>query len=156
MSSIPLEVEARAAVQRLHQLRGEVDLFAKQARLLASSKSLGPLPAEADKLKSGMSKTLSDFLKMKTLSKSLSSRPPAGGGMPPAAKWGNELRAASKQLMEALGAAEKEIQKLSSQTGLQVNAHTYTETAPENLADAWGNMMRLLALWIEHRKRLKK
>jgi hypothetical protein len=161
-SSVIGELQARQAVQRLRQLRGEIETFAAHATLLASSKSFDPrlVLAEADKLLRSLMKSQSEFQKIKaltvTLSRSLPSRPPAGGGMAPAAKWGNEFRAGSKQFIEGVGRAEKAIQKLYIKAQAQINLPTRTATSPDGWFDAFLVLIDVLTQVVEYCKRPKK
>jgi hypothetical protein len=88
------ELQARQIVQRMHRLRVEVDVFAAHARTLRqSSGSIDGLVLlqEADNLLRGLMASRVDFENAQahvgSLSRSLSSRPPATGGPPPAAQW---------------------------------------------------------------------
>ena len=157
-----VELQARQAVRRLHQLRSEIDVFASHATLLASSKSFDArlVLAEADKLLRSLMRSQSEFQKIKaltvTLARSLPSRPPAGGGMAPAAKWGNEFRACSKQFIEGVGRAEKAIQKLYAVAQARINLPTRTATSPDGWFDAFLVLIDVLTQVIEYCKRSKK
>lgn len=157
-----VELQARQAVKRLQQLRAEIDNFTSHATLLASSKSFDPrlVMAEADKLLRSMMRSQGEFLKIKgltvTLYRSLPSRPPATGGMAPAAKWGNEFRAGSKQFLEAVARAEKAVLKLYAVAQARINLPTRTATSPDGWFDAFLVLVDVLTQIIEYCKRDKK
>src|SRR5436190_9855854 len=93
------EVRAREIVRTMQALRRNVDAFATHAKLLSSSSASFdglPLLGEADQLLRLLKANRSAFeeaaANIKSLKRSFSAYPPAAGGMPPAAKWGNEFR----------------------------------------------------------------
>ena len=97
------EHRARQIVQTMNRLRSDVNVFATHAktlRLSAGSLDGLPLLEEAGRLLQALIANRSAFdeagAQIKSLSRSLSSRPPASGGMPPAAKWGSEFRAGAQ------------------------------------------------------------
>lgn len=161
-SSVLGELQARQAVQRLHKLHAEIDIFAAHATLLASSKSFDArlVLEESNKLLASLMRSQSEFEKIKaltvTLSRSLSSRPPAGGGMAPAAKWGAEFRAGCNQFMEGVGKAEKAVQKLYILAQARINMPTRTATAPDGWFDAFMVLIDVLTQVVEFCKSPKK
>jgi hypothetical protein len=160
-SGLP-EVQAKQAVQRLHELRKAVDSFTQHAATLAGAKSLDPAAVmeEANKFLATLIKYRTEVQGLKglseTLARSLSSRPPAGGGMSPAATWGPELRAGCKQFSEAVVHAEQAIGKLYKAAGEQINLPTRTATAPDGLFDMFLLFVDLVTKMIEHFKHKKK
>ena len=156
------EVRAREIVRTMQALRRNVDAFATHAKLLsASSASFDGLPllGEADQLLRVLKANRSAFeeasANIKSLKRSLSAYAPVGGGMPPAAKWGNEFRAGSKQFIEAVARAEREIGRLYAAANQKMNSPTRMSTAPENLLDIALNFADALARWVEYRRRQK-
>lgn len=154
------ELQARQVVQRLHRLRNEVELFARHARTLRfSSSSIDArlLLREADRLLRSLKASRTEFAyadaQVPSLSRRLSPFPPAAGGPPPAAKWGNEFRAGSKQLIAAIRNAEKEIGQLYGVATAQINSPTRTATAPDNLVDVMMVFVDALSRWIDSRRR---
>lgn len=154
------EIQARQIVRQLHQLRNEVDIFATHARMLRlSSKSIDALVLlqEADNLLRGLKANRIDFQNatshVASLSRSLSSRPPAAGGPPPAAQWGSEFRALSKQFVTAMHNAEKELSQLYGAADAQLNSPTRTATAPDNLIDVLLTFIDGLSRFVEFRRR---
>jgi hypothetical protein len=146
----------------MHQLRDQVSMFAVHARMLRqSSASFDALVLlqEADALLRGLTASRLDFqnieARVPSLSRTLSSRPPATGGMPPAAQWGNEFRAGSKQFIAALRDAEAELGKLYGVANDGMNSPTRVATGPENLFDVLLTFMDALSRWIEYRRRLR-
>src|ERR1017187_988513 len=106
------ELRARQIVQRMHRLRDQVEVFATHARILRqSAASLDGLALlqEADNLLRGLAGSPGDFQDIGANVPSPSSRPPATGGMAPAAQWGSEFRAGSPQFVDAVRKAEKEL-----------------------------------------------
>src|SRR6516162_8963355 len=100
------EYRARQIVRTMQRLRSDVASFASHAKTLRlSSGSFDGLPLlqESDRLLRALKNSRAAFeeaaSQIKSLSRSLSSRPPASGGMSPAAKWGPEFRAGSKQFI---------------------------------------------------------
>ena len=156
------EFQARQIVQRMHRLRNEVNLFATHARTLRqSSSSIDGLVLlqEADNLLRGLKASRVDFenanAQVGSLSRTLSSRPPASGGPPPAAQWGGEFRAGSKQFIAAVHNAEKEVSQLYGAANAQLNSPTRTATAPDGLMDVLMTFIDGLSRWIEYRRRQK-
>jgi hypothetical protein len=108
------QAQARQTVQGLRKAKEQVQGVTRQATLMkaiAKSQDGGELLRCANEqlaklitLRSGV-QSLDPGIK--TLSRMLSSKPPSTGGMSPAAQWGPELRAASKQFFEALTEAER-------------------------------------------------
>jgi len=154
------EFQARQIVQRLHRLRDQVEVFATHARMLrqsAASFDALVLLQEADSLLRGLTASRADFqeieARIQSLSRALSSRPPTTGGMPPAAQWGNEFRACSKQFITAVRHAEQEVGELYRVADAGLNSPTRMATSPENLLDIVLNFMDLLSRWIESRRR---
>jgi hypothetical protein len=153
------DFQARQIVQRMHGLRQQVDLFAIHARTLRTSPSLDPraLLQEADNLLRNLGANRDDFVKLQgqagTLSNSLSSRPPATGGMSPAAQWGPEFRAGIKQFKDSVLKAETEIRQLYGSANQQLNSPTRTPTMPDNIVDILVNFADMLSRWIEYRRR---
>ncbi len=156
------EFQARQIVQRMHRLRDAVDLFATHARTLRlSSASLDGLVLlqEADHLLHSLMAVRVDFenanANVASLSRTLSSRPPRAGGPPPAAQWGSEFRAGSKQFIAAVQNAEKELGQLYGAANAQLNSPTRTATAPDNLVEVLVTFIDALSRWIDHRRRQK-
>ena len=115
---------------------------------------------EADKLLRSLQKSQLEFQKTRgltvSLSRALSSRPPATGGPPPAAKWGNEFRAGSKQFVEGVGKAEGAIQKLYKVAFIKINLPTRTSTSPDNWFEAFMTLIDVLNQIVEFCKKPKK
>jgi hypothetical protein len=158
MSAGFTEFQAMQIVRRMHRLRGQVELFTAHARMLRqSSASFDALVLlqEADNLLRGLTASRVDFLdieaRVPSLSRSLSSRPPATGGMAPAAQWGGEFRAGSKQFIAAVHNAEKELGRLYGIANAGLNSPTRVATGPENLFDVLLTFMDALSKWIEYR-----
>jgi hypothetical protein len=154
------EFQARQIVQRMHRLRNDVDVFATHARMLRlSSTSIDGLVLlqEADNLLRGLKASRVDFEEVNaqvgSLSRALSSRPPSIGGPPPAAQWGSEFRAGSKQFIAAVHNAENELGQLYGAANAQLNSPTRTATAPDNLIDVLLTFIDGLSRWIDYRRR---
>lgn len=157
-----VELQARQIVRRMRQLRNEVDIFARHARTLSQSASSidgRALLQEADTLLRGLKGSQTDFeqatASVGSVSRSLSSRPPATGGPPPAAQWGSEFRAGSKQFVAAVQNAEKELSQLYGAANAQLNSPTRTATSPDNLIDVLMAFIDGLSRWIEYRRSQK-
>jgi hypothetical protein len=154
------EVQARRIVKNMQRLRHEVEVFATHAKTLReASHSIDgrPLLQEADNLLRGLTASRLDFLDatahVGSLSRSLSSRPPATGGPPPAARWGSEFRAGTKQFIAAVQKAEKELNLLYGVANSQLNSPIRTATGtPENLTDIVMAFIDLLSRWIDYRR----
>lgn len=74
--------------------------------------------------------------------------------MSPAAQWGNEFRAGSKQFIDAVHRAEAEISALYRVADEKLSSPTRTPTgAPENLFDVFINFIDVLAHWLEQRQK---
>jgi hypothetical protein len=159
MSSGLPEWQARQVVQRMHRLRGQVDLFAIHAQTLRMSPSLDALALldEAGNLLRDLQANRVDFQDAEAragkLSRTLSTRPDARTGMAPAAQWSNELRAGGRQFHEAVQRAEREIRGLYDATGERLNSPTRTPTLPTDFVDVLVNFADLLARWVDYRKR---
>lgn len=156
------ELQARQIVQRMRSLRHQVDVFAMHARMLRLSQASfdgRALLQEADSLLRGLMASRVDFenasARTGSLSRSLSSRPPAAGGPPPAAQWGSEFRAGSKQFTEAVRNAEKELSRLYGVANAQLDSPTRTPTAPDNLLDVLLTFIDALTRWSEYLRRQK-
>jgi len=154
------EFQAMQIVQRMQALRGQVDRFATHATMLANaSSSLDALALleEANNLAKNLIASRKDFETAEaytgTLSRALPSRPPASGGMAPAAKWGNEFRAGSKQFAVAVQNAEKAMQKLFDAADLKINSPSRTATPADNGFEMALGFADLLMKWVEARKR---
>jgi hypothetical protein len=147
----------------MHRIRNEVEVFATHANTLTrSSRSFDGLPLleEADRLLRALKASRGEFEEVAaqtgSLSRALSSRPPVSGGMPPAAKWGNEFRAGSKQCIESVRRAESELAALYGTANEKLNSPGRTSTgAPENLLDIILTFTEALSRWIEYRRRQK-
>ena len=161
-SSDLAQLQARQVVQKFHQLKASLDNFASHATVLASSKAFDPriMLEEANKLLGNLTKCRVEFEKAKglsvTLSRTLSSRPPAGGGMAPAAQWGNEFRAGSKQFVEGIAKAEAAVQKLYKAAYIKINLPTRTATSPDNWFEAFLTLVDMLNQIVEFCKKSKK
>jgi hypothetical protein len=160
--SVIAEFQARQIIQRMHRVRYEVELFATHARTLRlSSSSLDGLALlrEADNLLSGLKASRDEFAnadaQVASVSRKLSPLPPRAGGPPPAAQWGSEFRAASKQFIATVNSAEKELGQLYGAANAQLNSPTRTATAPDNLLDVLMTFIDALSRWIEYRRREK-
>jgi hypothetical protein len=160
MSGELKEYQARRIVQTLHRLRHNVTTFAIHANTLkmasASFDGLALLDS-ADQLLRALQSNRDVFeeasSQMNSLSRSLSSRPTKDGGMPPAAKWGNEFRAGSKQFIQAVNTAERALASLYAAANEKMSSPTRTPTgAPENLFDIFINFVDALSKWIESRR----
>jgi hypothetical protein len=158
------ELQARQAVQRFHQLSGQVQHFTAQAKLLRGAKSFAFDPrlllSEADKLLKSLMASRSDFDKYKalttSLSRSLSSRPPATGGMSPAQKWRPEFKAGAKQFTDAVRDAEKALELLYKEAHAEINLPTRTSSPEMAWHDALLALCQLLVSVVEYCKRQKK
>jgi len=157
-----VEIQARQIVRRMRQLRNDVDIFARHARTLSQSANSidgRALLQEADNLLRGLKGCRVDFeqatASVGSVSRSLSSRPPATGGPPPAAKWGNEFRAGSKQFVASVQNAEKELSQLYGKANAQLNSPTRTATSPDNLIEVLMAFVDALSRWIEYRRSQK-
>lgn len=73
--------------------------------------------------------------------------------MPPAAKWGNEFRAGTKQFLEGMGRAEAAIQKLYKAAFIRINLPTRTATSPDNWFEAFLALVDVLNQIVEYCKR---
>jgi hypothetical protein len=160
MSSALSELQARQIIQRMHRLREQVDLFAIHAKTLVNSPTLDGrvLLQEANNLTRSLMASRTDFEAAAaysgTLSRTLSSRPSAGGGMAPAALWGSELRAGSKQFGAAVQKAEDALRQLFNAADLKMSSPIRTQTGiPDNPWEAALNLIELLTEWLESRKR---
>ena len=164
MSDELKDYQARRIVQTLHRLEHNVTAFAIHANTLKSaSGSFDGLALlhSADQLLRALQSNRDVFeqasSQMQSLSRSLSSRPAKDGGMPPAAKWGNEFRAGSKQFIRAVHTAERALSSLYAAANEKMNSPTRTSTgAPENLFDIFVNFVDALSKWIESRKDKKR
>jgi hypothetical protein len=146
----------------MRQLRSDVDIFARHAKTL--SQSAGSIDAralmqEADILLRGLQGARSDFQEASanvgSVSRSLSSRPPLTGGPPPAAQWGSEFRAGSKQFVASVQNAEKALAALYGKANQQLNSPTRTATSPDNLIEVLMTFIDALSRWIEYRRSQK-
>ena len=153
------EFQAMQIVQRMHTLREQVDRFATHAAMLSNtSSSLDGLTVleEANNLARNLIASRKDFETAQaytgTLSRTLPSRPPASGGMPPAAKWGNEFRAGSKQFGASVQNAEKAMQKIFDAADLKINSPSRTATPADNAFEMALGFADLLMKWVEARK----
>lgn len=164
MDPVLAELQARQSVQRFRQLSGQVKNFTAHADLLRKSKSFALDPRlllnEADKLLKSLIGSRSDFDKIKavttSLSRSLSSRPPAAGGMSPAQKWRPEFQAGAKQFLDAVRDAEKAIQLLYKDAHAEINLPTRVSTSPDGWFDALLVISQALAGLVEYCKHPKK
>jgi hypothetical protein len=154
------ELRARQIVQTMQRARNEVDLFATHARTLRlASNSIDALLLfqEADRLVRSLMSSRAVFEEAAShttsLSRSLSSRPNGTGGPPPAAKWGNEFRAGSKQFIEAVRRAEKELSELYAEANEKMSSVTRTSTGdPKDALDILMTFVEALARWVERRR----
>lgn len=114
---------------------------------------------EADNLLNSLKASRVDFetihAQLGSVSRSLPSRPPALGGMAPAAQWGSEFHALSKQFIAAVKHAEGELRQLYGTASDQLNSPLRTPDVPKNLLDVLLVFADALALWIEYRRRQK-
>lgn len=154
------ELQSRQVVGRLHRLRSQVESFTRHARTLrftSSSLDARLLLEEADNLLRNLKACRLELAQAdgqaRSLSRRLSHVPPTAGGPPPAAQWGNEFRAGSKQLMAAIRDAEKELSQLYGAAMSQINSPTRTATVPGDLMDVMMAFAELLTRWLEHRRR---
>jgi hypothetical protein len=161
--SVMADFQARQIIQRMHRVRNEVELFATHARTLRlSSSSIDGLVLlqEADNLLRGLKASRDEFAnadaQVASASRKLSPFSPRAGGPPPAAQWGSEFRAASKQFIAAVKSAEKEIGQLYGAANAQLNSPTRTATAPDNIVDVLLTFIDALSGWIEYRRRQKQ
>jgi hypothetical protein len=158
--SVLADFQARQIIQRMHRVRNEVELFATHARTLrlsASSIDGRVLMQEADNLLRGLKASRDEFANadahVASVSRSLSPLPTGGGGPPPAAQWGSEFRAASKQFIAAVASAEKELGQLYGAANAQMNSPARTATSPDNLVDVLMTFVDALSRWIEYSRR---
>lgn len=162
MSSALPELQAMQAVKRLHLLTGQVSVFTRHAKLLAaSSKSFDAvlLYQQADLLLKNLTASRADFQSIKavnaSLTHALSSRPPAAGGLSPAAKWRPELNAASKQFLKEVQDAEAAVKALYKQASISMNVPTRTATSPDGLFDVLLNIIQFVTDLREFAKKRK-
>jgi len=87
-----------------------------------------------------------------SLKRSLFPAVPQGGGIPPAAQWGNEFRAGSKHFLEAVQNAEVIFRKLYKTSAQGMNSPTRTDTSPDGAFDILLNFIDGLSRWIEWEK----
>ena len=145
----------------MKRLRGQVELFtahARTLRLAARNFDAAALLQEANNLLQALMDARGDFQNLDalvgSLSRRLPSRPPAGGGMTPAAKWGPELRAGAKQFAIAAHNAESEIRQLYAAAENEINSPTRTATgAPDNLVEVIATLADVITRLIDYFRR---
>jgi len=158
--SVMADFQARQIIQRMHRVRNEVELFATHARTLRlSSSSIDGLVLlqDADNLLRALKASRDEYAnadaQVASVSRKLSPFPPRAGGPSPAAQWGSEFRAASKQFIAAVNSAEKELGQLHGAANAQLNSPTRTATTPDNLVDVLMTFIGALSRWMEYRRR---
>lgn len=161
MSELP-EFQARQIVKRMGWARNEVENFAAHARMLTeSSSSIDGLVLlqQADELLKNLKASRVEFenanAQVQSLSRTLSSRPPNTGGLAPAAKWGSEFRAGSRQFTLSVQNAERQLRRLYGAANAQLNSPTRVSTPPDNLLDVLLTFTDALSRWIEYKRRKK-
>ncbi len=158
MDSTLAAFQAKQALAKMNRLKGDVQQFATDAKMLksmADNLDSRPLLDEAMRLLQKLGAARLEFLgpqgNIETMARAFPSRPPSGGGMSPAAQWIPELRAASKQFAEAVHSAETAVRQLGDTAVQGLNSPTRTSTgAPENLLDIVMNFIDMLNRWVEH------
>jgi hypothetical protein len=162
MNPVIAELQARQTIQGMQRARDQAQAVAKHASLLKSSaKSIDgrELMRGADELLRQLQGMRDGFQKLKanvaTLSRALGSRPPQQGGMAPAAKWGNEFRAASKQFLDALKNAEQKLGELYKEASAQMNSPLRYSTDPADALDAILSLTDLADQFVKYLKRKK-
>ena len=160
MTGFP-EFQARQIVQRLHELTQQVDSFASHARMLrlsTTSFDARSMLQEANTLLRKLMASRADFDKASaqigSVSRALSSRPTPGSPAP-AAQWGNEFRAGSKNFMASVRNAENDLKDLYGQANTQLNMPTRTATGPENIGDALMVITDVVTRCVEYLNRTK-
>jgi hypothetical protein len=158
MNSSLAVLEARLTLQKMNQLRDEITVFAKHARMLnASSNNFDSanLLDIATQLLGSLGEARLEFAgasnKIETLARALPSRSRNGVGMSPAAQWVPELRAASKRFTAAVRDAEQAIGQLRGTAfdGLNSPTRTATPDLPTSLFDIVLNFSDLIKALIE-------
>jgi hypothetical protein len=132
--------------------------FSEHAKLLnrtAQNIDSRVLMQEADNLLKKLMAMRLDFqeadAKVNSIKRSLSSTVPQSGGIPPAALWGNELRAASKQFIDAVHSAENSLQHLYRTSEAGMNSPTRTSTGdPSGAFDIVMTFIEMLSRIVEH------
>jgi hypothetical protein len=152
------ELRARQIVQKMRSLKNDVLGFSEHAKFLnRASQNIDSrvLMEEADNLLKKLMAARVDFQEadanVNSVRRSLSSTIPRGGGIAPAALWGNELRAASKQFVEAVHTAENKLRELYQTSEAGMNSPTRTSTGdPSGAFDVLMTFVEMLTRIIEH------
>jgi hypothetical protein len=162
MSNQLAEVRARQIVQRMRSLKSDVVSFGEHAKLLTSGNVDARLVMqEADNLVKKLMAARIDFQEadanINSVKRSLSSTVPKRGGIAPAALWGNEMRAASRQFIEAIHSTERSLGQLYDGSNAAMNLPTRTSTGdPSNAFDVLMNFVEMLSRVLEHHRRPDK
>lgn len=129
------EVRARQIVQKIRSLTNDVMSLSEHAKLLdRTSQNFDSrlLIQEANNLLKKLMAARLDFQEadanVHSVKRSLSSTVPRAGGIPPAALWGNEMRAASNQFLKAVHSAENTLRQLYDTSAAGMNSPTRTAT----------------------------
>lgn len=150
--------QASNIVRRMHQLQARVQWFGHHARTLSRLPGFDGrlLLGEATQLIRELTQAVQEFQGASASAASLKPRlspiPPSSSGPgkysysgpPPAAKWGNEFRAAEAQFVLALRRTEKEIRALQIVANEDLNSPTRVSTAPESMLDVVMTFIELL------------
>src|ERR1700730_887522 len=152
------ELQAKQIIQLVNRLREQVEHLAFQAKLVnrPSFDALVMLQ-ESGNLMVSLMANWKDFETATahggTLSRTLPSRPPAGGGMPPAAQWVPQLRASYEQFGSAVRKADAAIRQLHDTAKLQMDSPGRTATPADNLFEMALVWTDLVSKYVESRKR---
>jgi hypothetical protein len=162
MKSSFASFKSQQSLQRLRQLLRKIDQFTENAHtfnLFAGNLDAWQLVNEGNQLLTNLGKGREEFAQiraeMNSLRRSLSKTAPEGV-LPPAAQWGNEFRAVSKQIMDAIYRSEVEIRKLLDAGTIAMNLPARTATAPENIIELIVLFADLLTRYLEYLKTRKR
>lgn len=150
--------QASNLVRQMHQLQARAQGFGQHARTLSRMPGFDGrvLLGEATQLIHELTHVVQQFQQASAgaagLKPRLPSIPPSSSGPgkysywgpPPAAKWGNEFRAAEAQFVRALRKTEKEIRALQIVANEDLNSPTRVSTAPESMVDVVMTFIELL------------
>jgi hypothetical protein len=150
--------QASNIVRRMQMLQGRVRSFGHHARTLSRMQGFDGrvLLGEANQLLRELTNVVQQFqgaaADARSLKPRLSPIPPSSSGPgkysymgpPPAAKWGNEFRAAEAQFVLALKQTEKEIRALQIVASEDLNSPTRISTPAESMGDVVMMFIELL------------
>lgn len=162
--------QASNIVRRMRLLQGRVRAFGHHARTLSRMQGFDGrlLLGEATQLVHELTHVVQQFQGAKADARSLKPRlspiPPSSSGPgkysymgpPPAAKWGNEFKAAEAQFVLALRQTEKEIRALQIVANEDLNSPTRISTPAESMFDVVMVFIELLNKIISHYQGSKK